>query len=49
MGDNIKIDLRKIRCDDVHWIYLTQNRDQWWAFANAVFIFRLQKGKEFLD
>jgi hypothetical protein len=27
--DNIKMDLREIRWDDVDWIDMTQDRDQW--------------------
>jgi hypothetical protein len=32
--DNIKIDLRQIGWDDVDWIDLAQDRDQWRAFVN---------------
>jgi hypothetical protein len=34
--DNIKMDLRKIGLDDMDWIDLTQNRDQWRALVNTV-------------
>jgi hypothetical protein len=27
--DNMKIDLREIRCDGMDWIDLAQDRDQW--------------------
>jgi hypothetical protein len=30
--DNIKVDFK----EGVRWIYVTQNRNQWWALANAV-------------
>jgi hypothetical protein len=28
--------LREIGWDDMDWIYLAQNRDQWWALVNTV-------------
>jgi hypothetical protein len=34
--DNSKIDLRKIRWDDMDWIDLAQDRDQWRALVNTV-------------
>jgi hypothetical protein len=34
--DNIKMDLREIVCDDMDWINLTQDRDQWRALVNTV-------------
>jgi hypothetical protein len=34
--DNIEIDLKEIGCKCVDWIYVTQNRDQWWAAVNTV-------------
>jgi hypothetical protein len=34
--DNNKIDLREIGWDDMDWIDLVQNRDQWWALVNTV-------------
>jgi hypothetical protein len=34
--DNIKRDLRKIVLEDVDWIHLTQNRDQWQAPVKMV-------------
>jgi hypothetical protein len=39
--DNIKMDLREIRCDDMVWIRLTQDRDQWQAVVNTVMNFRV--------
>jgi hypothetical protein len=32
--DNIKMDLREIRINGADWIWLTQDRVQWWAFVN---------------
>jgi hypothetical protein len=34
--DNIKVDLKEIRCKVVDWIYLTQVRVLWQAFVNTV-------------
>jgi hypothetical protein len=34
--DNIKMDLLEIGWDGVHWIGLTQDRNKWRAFVNAV-------------
>jgi hypothetical protein len=34
--DNIKMDLRKIGIDGTNWIWLAQDRVQWWAFVNTV-------------
>jgi hypothetical protein len=34
--DNIKMDLREIGIDEVNWIWLAQDRVQWWAFVNIV-------------
>jgi hypothetical protein len=36
VGKYIKIDLRKIRWAGMHWIYLTQDRDQWRALVKTV-------------
>jgi hypothetical protein len=41
--DNIRMDLRELGCEDVDWIHLAQDRDQWWALVNTV------KGEEFFD
>jgi hypothetical protein len=38
--DNIRIDLREIRWEDVDWIHLAQDRDQWWVVVNTVMNFR---------
>jgi hypothetical protein len=34
--DNFKMDLREIGIDGVNWIWLAQDRVQWWAFMNTV-------------
>jgi hypothetical protein len=39
--DNIKIDLREIGWDDMNWIDLAQDRDQWRAPVNTVMNLRV--------
>jgi hypothetical protein len=34
--DNIKMNLGKIGWDDVDWIDMIQDRDQWWTLGNTV-------------
>jgi hypothetical protein len=34
--DNIKVDFREIGWDDMDWIDLVQDRDQWRALVNTV-------------
>jgi hypothetical protein len=34
--DNIKMDLGEIGIDGANWIWLAQDRVQWWAFVNMV-------------
>jgi hypothetical protein len=48
--DNIKIDLTEIGWDDIDWIDLAQDRDQWRALVNTVMNLRvpLNAGKFFL-
>jgi hypothetical protein len=33
---NIRMDLREIGWEALDWIYLTHNRNQWWAVVNTV-------------
>jgi hypothetical protein len=39
--DNIKIDLREIGWDDMDWIDLAQDTDQWRALVNTVMNLRV--------
>jgi hypothetical protein len=39
--DNIKMDLREIGSDEVDWIDMTQDRDQWRAPVNTVLNLRV--------
>jgi hypothetical protein len=34
-GIEDKIDLREIEWDDVDWICMPQEREQWWTFVNT--------------
>jgi hypothetical protein len=34
--DNIKVDLGEIRLDNMDWIDLPHDRDQWWALVNTI-------------
>jgi hypothetical protein len=39
--DNIRMDLREIRWEDVDWMHLAQDRDQWRAPMNTVMNLRV--------
>jgi hypothetical protein len=39
--DNIKMDLREVGWDGRDWIDLTQDRDQWRTYVNAVMNLRV--------
>jgi hypothetical protein len=39
--DNIKMDLREIGWDDMDWIDMAQDRDQWRALVNTVMKLRV--------
>jgi hypothetical protein len=36
MEENIRMDIREMRWEDVDWIHLAQDRDHWRALVNAV-------------
>jgi hypothetical protein len=39
--DNIKMNFREIRWDDMYWIDLAQDRDRWRALVNTVMSLRI--------
>jgi hypothetical protein len=39
--DNIRIDLREIRWEDVNWMHLDQDRDQWRTAVKTVMKLRV--------
>ena len=39
--DNIKMDLREVGCNPREWIDITEDRDQWLAYARAVMNLRV--------
>jgi hypothetical protein len=39
--DNIKRDIRDIKCGGTHWIALAQDRDQWRALVSTVMNLRV--------
>jgi len=41
MGNNIRTDLNEVGWEDVDWIHLTQDRDQWRAVVNSVMKLRV--------
>jgi hypothetical protein len=38
---NIKRDIQEVECEGIDWINLTQNRDRWRGFVNAVMNLRV--------
>jgi len=34
--DEIRMDLRQIGWEDMNWIHLAEDRDQWWALRNMI-------------
>jgi hypothetical protein len=34
--EDIKMDLKEIRWEDVDWIHQAQDRDWWWALGNKI-------------
>jgi hypothetical protein len=41
LGLNIRIGLREIGWQVVVWMYVAQNREQWWAVLNTVMNLRI--------
>jgi hypothetical protein len=41
MGDNIKMDLKKVGWDGIDWNHLVQDRNQWRALVNTVMNLRV--------
>jgi hypothetical protein len=39
--DNIKMDIRETGIDGTNWIWLAQDRVQWWAFVNTIMNLRV--------
>jgi ribosome biogenesis protein Nip4 len=39
--DNIRVDLREIGWEDMNWIHLVQDTDQWPALVNTVMNLRV--------
>jgi hypothetical protein len=39
--DNIRIDLREIRCETVDWIQVAEDRDQWRVLVNRIMNLRV--------
>jgi hypothetical protein len=48
--DNIRIDFREIEWEVVDWMYVAQDRDNWWDLLNTAMNLRVSiKGGGFLD
>ena len=47
--DNIKMDLQEVRCGDMDWIELAEDRDRWHALMNAAMNLGVPNCGEFLD
>ena len=39
--EDIKLDLQEVRCGDIDWIDMAQDRDKWSALVNAVMNLRV--------
>jgi hypothetical protein len=39
--DNIKMDIQEVECEDMDWIELAQDREQWRSLLNTVMNLRL--------
>jgi hypothetical protein len=44
--DNVRMDLREVWWEDVDWMYVVQDRDQWRALMNTVINIRFHKRQE---
>jgi hypothetical protein len=47
--DNIKMDLKGMRYEVVHWIQLTEDEYRWWACEHLMNLLDSIKDGEFLD
>jgi hypothetical protein len=48
--DNIRMDLREIGWEDVDWIHLAQDRENWWTLRKTVMnLWVSREGREFLE
>jgi len=47
-GDNIKMKLRDIDCEDGRWVELSQDRDQWRALMLVLLILRVLLAQSWL-
>jgi hypothetical protein len=43
--EDTRIDLKEIMCEDVDWILLSQDRDQWQTLVNTVMKFQVPLSK----